>query len=193
MHKYSHNTFEFNALQAKAECTIIDDDPMFVDQRNNTCDSLKVNGTLAGDTGVYPQVEVEFSWELCNYNVADLPGGNYAVNLLGGKKRSIFQLWNNREKPVIIEKYGKSMTLGAVGSNVETCISLTRQETLDTSIPYWYMSAQLEGLPTYDGVNRIAEDAYCYAYAFTPIRPSYGDCNMSVSSIYFPYIVFAEQ
>ncbi len=176
----------------KAECTIIDDDPMFVDQRNNTCDSLKINGTLAGDTGVYPQVDVEYSWELCNYNVADSPGVNYAVNLLDGKKKSKIQLWNNKEKPVFLGKYGKSMTLGAVGSDVETCISHTRQEKLDTSIPYWYMSAQLEGHPTYDGENKI-EGAYCYAYAFTPIRPSYGDCSMSVSSIYLPYIVIAEQ
>ena len=82
--------------------------------------------------------------------------------------------------------YDSQVTLDAVGGDGENCVFLTKRETLDTSIPNWYMSAQMEGRPTYyhdGGVNRaVAKGPYCYAYAFKPIRVSYDECSMRVST-----------
>ena len=150
---------------------------------------MAINGTLAVDTNNFPQIDVQYKWKICNYDV------NFPVKLLNGKddkKNSYFKVWNKDttpEQPLLSHLYGSSTTplkpFNESGSGSdENCISLTENHTIDTESPDWFVSAQFEGHP-YDGENRLEGTeklTYCYAYAFTPIRIEYEPCNMSVST-----------
>jgi len=137
---------------------------------------LEVDGKKAGDTGIYPQVNVQYRWKVCNFDgfVQD-----YAVQLLDDPRQSYFKLWNSQNKDLFQEKLDSSMALKSVESG-ENCEFKIQNGILDTSISNWFISAQLEGYPTIKG-ERPDDLPYCYAYAFTPIRVIYGPCTMSVS------------
>ena len=152
---------------------------------------LEVDGRIAGDTGIYPQVKVQYSWKLCNYN-------KEKITLLDSPKLSYFQLWNGKtikdDKYIVRQIFDDSTTLiGGVQKAFddstglaafeegENCVSLTHIDTLDTSVATQFMSAQMQGLPDIkDNVN--GDFPFCYAYAYNPISIKYGDCLSSVSA-----------
>ncbi len=149
---------------------------------------MAINGTLAVDTNNFPQIDVQYKWKICNYDV------NYPVKLLDGKddkKNSYFKVWNKDttpEQPLLSHLYGSSTTplkpfneSGSGSGSDGNCISRTINSTIDTAIPDWFVSAKFEGHPPFDGV-RPESLPYCYAYAFNPIKLSYGPCTMSVST-----------
>ena len=179
-----------NIPQAEAECTVIDEDSAYDDLRNKDCSSMAINGTLAGDTGVYPQIDVQYKWKMCNFNE------NSSTKLLSAKnKASYFKLWNAQNNflkilssDITLAPYEVSGSGPGSGPESESefesdgnCVSLTRNETIDTEIANWYISTKFEGHPSVDE-NRVEGNPYCYAYAFNPIRVSYGPCTMSVST-----------
>jgi hypothetical protein len=145
---------------------------------------MAINGTLAGDTNNYPQIDVQYKWKICNYD------DSYSVNLLNDPKTSYFKVWNAKTKNFFNEFYDSSTTLepyesgsgsGSGPGSDGNCISRTINSTIDTAIPDWFVSAKFEGHPPFDGV-RPESLPYCYAYAFNPIKLSYGPCTMSVST-----------
>ena len=143
---------------------------------------MAINGTLAGDTGIYPQIDVQYKWKICNFD--DLPDNNYSLKLLSGDKSSSFRVWANKTVDHFTETLSSDITLEPYNSGSgsdENCVSLTRNDTIDTEIGNWYISTKFEGHPYVDE-NRVLGDPYCYAYAFNPIRVSYGPCTMSVST-----------
>ena len=166
-----------NIPQAEAECTVIDEDSAYDDLRNKDCSSMAINGTLAGDTGVYPQIDVQYKWKMCNFNE------NSSTKLLSAKnKASYFKLWNAQNN--FLKTLSSDITLEPYDSGPGSdgnCVSLTRNDTIDTEIGNWYTSTKFEGHP-YNGEERVEGDPYCYAYAFNPIKLSYGPCTMSVST-----------
>jgi hypothetical protein len=140
---------------------------------------MEINGTIAGDTGIYPKIKVQNQWKICNWNV----DSNF-VKFLNGKKESYFRFWNNRRKAensLFSETFDGSTTPLAPYNSEGNCVSLTEDAVIDTSISNWYTSAQFEGHPSPDGQQRADGNPYCYAYAFNPIQIKYGDCDMSVS------------
>ena len=158
---------------------MIDEREEYNPYRNKTCNSLQIDGKKAGDTGIYPKVAVQYKWKICNYNEFS-PAGEYTVKLLDEPRQSYFKLWNGQRKDAFLETLNSSVTLQPLGSD-KNCISLTKNEVLDTSISIWFISAQFEGHPNIGGVKPEGF-SYCYAYAFTPIRVLYAECSMSVST-----------
>jgi len=140
---------------------------------------MEINGTIAGDSGIYPKIQVQHQWKMCNYNE-----DSNSVMFLNGLKSSYFRFWNNRNavgESLVSQSFDSSTTPLAPYNSDGNCISLTLDSEIDTSISNWYSSAQFEGHPSPDGQKRADGNPYCYAYAFNPIQIKYGDCDMSVS------------
>jgi hypothetical protein len=137
---------------------------------------MAINGTLAVDTNNYPQIDVQYKWKICNFDE------NSSAKLLNDAKSSYFKLWNAQNN--FLKTLSSDITLEPYDSGPGSdgnCVSLTRNDTIDTEIGNWYISTKFEGHPYVDE-NRVLGDPYCYAYAFNPIKLSYGPCTMSVST-----------
>ena len=121
------------------------------------------------------------------------------MNLLDEKRSSYFKVWNARTKNIFNATHNSSTILDKYsGDDSESdgkftnCVSLAKNDSIDTATSSWYISAQLEGHPILLDGSRPETLPYCYAYAFTPIRISYGPCEMSVSSnFYYSSMLFS--
>jgi len=162
-------------LQAEAECTVIDDRGDYSAFKGKDCSLLEVNGTLAGESNVYPQIEVKYDWKICNDNE-----GASEVTL---KSPSYFKLWRYKpgkkdKKETLLKKvFPKTDVLEKQAGAGAKCKTMSRIETLDTSFLTTFMSAQMQGPTTVKG-------EFCYAYAYNPISVRYGTCDMRVSSTF---------
>jgi len=165
-------------LQAEAECTVIDDRVEYSAFKGGDCSLLEVNGTLAGESNVYPQIDVKYDWKICNDNE-----GASEVTL---KNPSYFKLWRYKpgkkaKKETLLETvFADTAALKKKAGAGAKCKTMSRNETLDTSFLTTFVSAQMQGPTTVKG-------DFCYAYAFNPISVRYGNCDMSVSTFATKY------
>jgi len=144
------------------------------------CSLLEVNGTLAGESNEYPQIDVKYDWKICNDNE-----GASEVTL----KSSYFKLWknkpgkntkNNKNEILFEKKFAKTAVLKKKAGAGAKCKTMSRNGILDTSVLLTQMSAQMQGPTTVKG-------DFCYAYAYNPISVKYGNCDMSVSTFATKY------
>jgi len=150
------------------------------------CSEFVVNGTSASNGG-YPEVDVQYTMKICNYNdfamtfAPDFTSGNNAY-----EPRSYLDFWYtipvNEVRTKIFykstRKYNSKATISSLAPG--ECVGGRGEEKLDTSTAQHYMKAL---------VNGAREDGYqagfCNAYAFNPIDFKYdyddGPCDVSVS------------
>lgn len=152
-----------------------------------------VNGTAATAGGVdnYPDVTLDYSMELCNYNDYPMEFSRSQSSEDGESNYMLF--WFNDPWPdrTYIEEERFCEIGQACGEAVrlekQTCLSIPQKSvTTTTSRSEYFMQAQLHGPLVDENTGGRVDDGFCYAYAFDPIsfRYDYGDgeCLVNVSS-----------
>lgn len=181
----------FSTQKSAAKCIVVDNRTEYQDIYGTDCNNIKINGLLAYQTDSYPQVKVEYSWEICNYNDNNITVRAKAADDDQDTIQTHFRLWQNRKRngpsgrEVLFEaNFPPPMVLEATFGN--NCIRRTETMDLDTAVPMRWMASQLSGPPFQNGklLNDDKPQPYCYAYAFTPVEVQYGDCNVEVRIVF---------
>lgn len=141
------------------------DDPIY---GNGTCSSLVIDGKAAAIQG-YPDIQVKYSYKLCNYN------NNSTIQLL--QSHSI-------NKSAKVEEYLVDTSVNDVSLRPGECTGETTTLKVSSSSATRYMKTFLDGKQnTLDGDAIV--DGFCYAYSFSTITFKYdyglGECNVNVS------------
>ncbi len=118
--------------QVKANCIVTDTDSEWDDIRGQQCSALNVR---ADSNGIFPMVEVEYQWSMCNENPFDIA--------LRDPKAKMYD-WTKKPGSKAANVADPRIPLGGEILESGTCID--RQETLqlDTTDRY-NVATQLEG------------------------------------------------
>lgn len=162
-----------------------------IDGNTVDCGDIVVNGTAATAGGVdnYPDVTLDYSMELCNYNDYPMEFSRSQSSEDGESNYMLF--WFNDPWPdrTYIEEERFCEIGQACGEAVrlekQTCLSIPQKSvTTTTRRSEYFMQAQLHGPLVDENTGGRVDDGFCYAYAFDPIsfRYDYGDGECLVNT-----------
>jgi len=157
-------------LSVDTGCKIVDTDSAFDDVRGMSCGKLEVTTDSNGD---YPNIEVEYSWEMCNKNSFDIKLKQDFAKFFDWTKRkgSKDENINNPRFPL----GGKTLEAGA-------CLNQSQVVTLDTANRYT-IATQLEGFVVKESGGIVnPQNSYCYAFSNESVSFKKGKCNVTTDA-----------
>jgi hypothetical protein len=156
-------------LKVDTGCKIVD--PAFPNFKGENCSTLVVT---ADGNGKYPEVEVEYSWEMCNENSFDIE-----------LKQNFAKFFDWTKKPGSKAESIKNprFPLGGKFLKAGECLKQTKVHKIDTTNRYT-IATQLEGFVVDDSADgrKNSQNDYCYAFGNESVSFKKGKCKVDTEA-----------